>query len=172
MEARKQTAREVPSPLPAPSPTLLPPARDQPPPPTIPALLPGAPGRTNTPSRPPGHRLIPTARRWRSPRQLGVTRTSTPETRRPALPPRPLGPGQAQQALPSRCAAAPPGLRRLPTRPRCVAHLSRSPQPWEKAAGKSLVYWVGVILGWIRFPISAVPLLLIPGTGEERGATR
>lgn len=139
--------------------------------------LPRAPGCANTPRRPPRRRLAPTARCWRSPRRLGVTRTSTPETRRPALPPRPLGPGQAQQPLPSRGAAAPPGLPCRLTRPRWAppdraAHLPRgAPAPGEGGRKKSLVYWAGDVPDWIRYPSSAVPFLLIPGAGGERVAT-
>lgn len=42
------------------------------------------------PSSPPRHRLAPTARCWRSPRQLGVTRMGTP---RPVALPSPASPG-------------------------------------------------------------------------------
>ena len=53
--------------------------------------------------------------------------------RRSALPPRPLGPCQAQQPLLSRCAVAPLGLPRLPTGPRCG---SPPPAPPAAPAGR------------------------------------
>ena len=135
-QANKQPRRYLPSPCALPylaTPWLATSRLPFPPRPPFP----GAPGRTRKPSRPPCHRLAPTALCWRSPRQLGVRRSSTPETRRPALPPRPLGPSQAQQPVPSRCAVAPLGLPRLPTEPRCG---SPPPTPPAAPAGSSVQF--------------------------------
>lgn len=109
--------RGTPSPFPAPYSPDLATAR-HPLPPLPPATPP--PGRsrlckhTPPPAPPPAGSdrallAIPQATRRHE--------NSTPETRRPALPLRPLGPSQVQQPLPSRCAAAPPGLPCRLTRP-------------------------------------------------------
>ncbi|KAI5283006.1 Protein Daple [Manis pentadactyla] len=112
------------------------------------------------PRRPPCHRLAPAAHCWRFPRQLGVTRASTPETRRPTLPPRPLGPGQAQQPL-SWCTAAPLGLPRLLTRPRRAppdraAHVPQARSP-RGGRPENLVYRAGEIPACTRSPFLRKP---------------
>lgn len=158
--------------LPAPSPILLPPGPRPAASPSLPAPFPGAPGRTHTPSQPPCHRLAPTPLCWRSSRQLGVRRTSTPETRRPALPPRSPGLRPGPTTTPfsvRRGPSGPPALANWAPLRQPTSRAARSPS--GKAAGKSLVYWAVAIPDWIRFPVSTVPFRPIPDAGGERVAT-
>lgn len=115
-------------------------------------------------------------RSWRSPRQLGITRTRTP---RPDALPSPASPGPLSGPTTScSCDLSPPGIQRNPTRPtQCykdiAAHSRGIPSPQGKWPGekKSLVYWAREASAGIRFPISAVSFQQIPGAGEERVAT-
>lgn len=113
-------------------------------------------------------------RSWRSPRQLGVTRTRT--LRPNALPsPESPGPLSGPTTSPKLLRLVPSGDTAQSDQTHSVLQRQRNPLPWdprspEKVAGKkkSLVYWATEASAGIRFPISAVSFQQIPGAGGER----
>lgn len=114
-------------------------------------------------------------RSWRSPRQLGVTRT---RTLRPDAEPSPSSQGPLSGSTTSRSATCPrrgysavqPDPLSAPRTAQPTPEGSQVPRESGRKK-KSLVYWVREASAGIRFPVSVVSFQQIPGAGEERVAT-
>lgn len=115
-------------------------------------------------------------RSWRSPRQLGVTRT---RTLRPDAQPSPVSPGPQSGSTTSCSAtcllrgysAVQPDPLSAPRTAQPTPEGSQIPRESGREKKKSLVYWVREASAGIRFPVSVVSFQQIPGAGEERVAT-